>query len=337
MNRKACIWLIVFALAWVGLAAQNTTVTIGRETIVIPQPENSAPALTRSEIREIKPSDSDGMHLWAAFGKKKDVKALTLDDSIPVLPDPLFMVIGVAELDNESLDHEQLQVFKDNVDSANLDLFVVPITMKGMYWESDFGAGFTVELTRPEDDGPMVFLMNLVLIKGKMLIVYSMQNYPDDATLEALQATTIDWAEKIYVANGGVLSDEDWETGYEQVLAELDNVRSTTAASLSGGFEDREVDFVPYDDPPVIIGKIAPDYPDFAKRAHVEGVVILEVEVYDDGVVGEIRVMRSVQSGPGGLDEAAIAAVRSIRFQPGKSAGKPVNTTVIIPIEFKLN
>jgi len=68
----------------------------------------------------------------------------------------------------------------------------------------------------------------------------------------------------------------------------------------------------------------------------VQGTVVLEVEVYDDGAVGEIRVQRSVQSGPGGLDEAAINAVRKIRFKPGRSGGNPVNTTVIIPIEFKL-
>jgi len=44
-----------------------------------------------------------------------------------------------------------------------------------------------------------------------------------------------------------------------------------------------------------------------------------------------------VQPGPGGLDEAAIEAVRKVRFQPGKSSGNPVDTTVIVPIEFKLN
>jgi len=131
-------------------------------------------------------------------------------------------------------------------------------------------------------------------------------------------------------------NDPTLDAKYEQALAELGNVRSTTAASLSGGFEDRMVDFVAYEDPPVIIGSIAPDYPDFAKRARVQGTVVLEVEVYADGVVGDIRVTRSVQSGPGGLDEAAIAAVRKIKFQPGKSGGNPVNTTVIIPIEFKL-
>jgi len=118
---------------------------------------------------------------------------------------------------------------------------------------------------------------------------------------------------------------------YEQALAEIGNIRSTTASSLARDGE--MVNFVPYDDPPVIIGELKPVYPDFAKRARVQGTVVLNVEVYKDGSVGNITVQRSVT----GLDDAAIEAVRKIRFQPGKSSGQPVDTTVIIPVEFRLN
>ena len=93
------------------------------------------------------------------------------------------------------------------------------------------------------------------------------------------------------------------------------------------------VEFVPYEQPPVIVGQLRPEYPDFAKKAKVQGTVVLEVDVYIDGRIGEIRVKRSVP----GLDEAAIEAVRAVKFKPGKTNGKPVNTTVIIPIEFRLN
>jgi len=96
---------------------------------------------------------------------------------------------------------------------------------------------------------------------------------------------------------------------------------------------NQEHEFTPYDQPPVIVGELRPEYPDTAKRARVQGTVVLEVEVYDDGRIGEIRVKRSVQ----GLDESAIEAVRKVKFKPGKAGGKPVNTMVIIPIEFRLN
>ncbi len=120
-------------------------------------------------------------------------------------------------------------------------------------------------------------------------------------------------------------------------LQQFGDLQSTTSSSLSQGDSDKPFDFVPWDDPPVPIGAIKPVYPDFARRAMVQGTVMLEVDVYKDGTVGNIKVLRSVQSGSGGLDEEAIRAVRAIRFQPGKSSGNPVDTTVIVPVEFKIN
>ena len=120
---------------------------------------------------------------------------------------------------------------------------------------------------------------------------------------------------------------------YQDILNRLGNITETTASSLSQ--EDvGPVKFVPYDDPPVVIGSISPVYPEFAKRNGVQGTVVLEVEVLKDGSVRNIHVKKSV---PGGLDEAAIEAIRKVRFQPGKSSGQPVDVLLIIPVEFKLN
>jgi len=94
-----------------------------------------------------------------------------------------------------------------------------------------------------------------------------------------------------------------------------------------------KVEFHLYEDPPQVIGSIKPQYPDAAKRAKVQGTVVLEVEVFKDGSVGQINVKRSVT----GLDQAAIDALKKVKFKPGKLSGKAVNTTVIIPIEFRLN
>lgn len=120
-------------------------------------------------------------------------------------------------------------------------------------------------------------------------------------------------------------------------LQQFGDLQSTTSASMQNTDSDKPFDFVPWDDPPVPIGSIKPEYPDFARRARVQGTVVLEVDIYKDGTPGNINVVRSVQSGPGGLDEAAINSIKSLRFQPGKSSGNPVDTRVIIPVEFKLN
>ena len=121
---------------------------------------------------------------------------------------------------------------------------------------------------------------------------------------------------------------------YEDAISKIGNIYSTNANTSSTVQDDRPVNFVAYDDPPVVIGTIAPEYPDFAKRAKQQGTVVLEVEVLKDGSVRNISVKRSV---PGGLDEAAIAAVRKVKFQPGRSSGQPVDCLVIIPVEFKIN
>lgn len=122
-----------------------------------------------------------------------------------------------------------------------------------------------------------------------------------------------------------------------QALQIFGNYQTTTSASMQADEDELPPGFEPYEDPPVPIGGINVVYPDFAKRAGVKGTVVLEAEVYKDGRVGNVEVLQSVQSGPGGLDEAAIAAVKAARFQPGKMNGNPVNTLVRIPLVFKLN
>jgi len=123
---------------------------------------------------------------------------------------------------------------------------------------------------------------------------------------------------------------------YEQVVAQIGDIFSTSTANVTNKGDELRV-FVEYDDPPVMLGNLNPEYPAFARNAGLQGMVVLEVEVYRDGTIGDIRVRRSLQSGPGGLDESAIKAVRKMKFQPGRSSGQPVDTMVIIPIEFKLN
>ena len=129
------------------------------------------------------------------------------------------------------------------------------------------------------------------------------------------------------------LGTEDVDmAAYESAISQIGNINITTSSSLSQ-IDETPVNFVPYDEPPVVIGKISPVYPEFAKRNKVQGTVVLEVEVLKDGSVRNIRVKRSV---PGGLDEAAIDAVRKTKFQPGRSSGQPVDVLLIIPVEFTL-
>lgn len=95
--------------------------------------------------------------------------------------------------------------------------------------------------------------------------------------------------------------------------------------------------FVIYEVDPFTIKKAPLEYPIFAKNAGIEGDVILQVEVFKDGSVGAIEILKSLMSGPGGLDEAAVNSVKQWEFSPAKSGGKPVACWVTFPVSFSLN
>ena len=83
---------------------------------------------------------------------------------------------------------------------------------------------------------------------------------------------------------------------------------------------------------PQRVVNVAPNYPDVARIAHVEGIVILEAVIGPDGVVRDVRVLRSKPL----LDEAAMAAVRQWRYTPTLLNGTPVAVVMTVTVTFKL-
>ena len=81
-------------------------------------------------------------------------------------------------------------------------------------------------------------------------------------------------------------------------------------------------------------GNPAPVYPMTARRAGREGRTILRVWVSTTGECSEVQIVET--SGTPSLDEAALAAVRRWRFSPATQAGRAVETTITVPIAFKL-
>lgn len=75
-------------------------------------------------------------------------------------------------------------------------------------------------------------------------------------------------------------------------------------------------------------------YPDAARKEGVTGKVFISLRVDIDGAVDSIKVVKSARAD---LDEAALAAIRAVKWVPAKKNGKPVATFVTIPIDFKLD
>ena len=74
---------------------------------------------------------------------------------------------------------------------------------------------------------------------------------------------------------------------------------------------------------PRLLREVKPQYTAQAMRAKIQGEVLLECIVQPDGSVGNIRVVRSLDSAFG-LDQEAIKAARQWRFAPGTRQGQPV-------------
>jgi protein TonB len=86
---------------------------------------------------------------------------------------------------------------------------------------------------------------------------------------------------------------------------------------------------------PVVIRNTPPIYPETARRAGWEGRVTVRVEVSADGLPMSVALQKS--SGYGVLDQAALRAVKSWRFQPRTMGGVAMAGTVDIPVNFTLS
>jgi periplasmic protein TonB len=84
---------------------------------------------------------------------------------------------------------------------------------------------------------------------------------------------------------------------------------------------------------PKRIRYVSPIYPEEARRARIEGVVILDMVVDRNGNVGDVRVLRPLAHG---LTEAAIAAVKQWVYEPSTVDGTAVDVVFTVTVRFGL-
>jgi periplasmic protein TonB len=76
-----------------------------------------------------------------------------------------------------------------------------------------------------------------------------------------------------------------------------------------------------------------PEYSEEARKAKYQGTCVLYVIVGADGRPRDLRVARSLGLG---LDEKAIEAVKTWKFEPALKDGKPVAVAISVEVEFRL-
>ena len=79
--------------------------------------------------------------------------------------------------------------------------------------------------------------------------------------------------------------------------------------------------------------KIEPIYPEGARQANVQGIVILEAVIGTDGTVIEVHAV----GGPDELTPAALEAVQWWRFEPYMVNGQPVQVKTRLAVDFRAN
>jgi len=83
---------------------------------------------------------------------------------------------------------------------------------------------------------------------------------------------------------------------------------------------------------PAILSRVDPLYPELARRARIQGTVVLMMTVDDRGVPMQVRAL----DGHPALQEAAMQAARQWRFEPARLDGRPVAASFRLTLNFRL-
>lgn len=82
----------------------------------------------------------------------------------------------------------------------------------------------------------------------------------------------------------------------------------------------------------MLIHKVAPIYPEQARRNYIQGTVILEAEIDKTGRIANLKLV----SGPKELVDAAVGAVQQWRYRPYTLNNEPVIVQTQVQVNFQL-
>ena len=84
---------------------------------------------------------------------------------------------------------------------------------------------------------------------------------------------------------------------------------------------------------PEKINAPAPQYTEIARKARIQGVVIVQAIIDKEGNVTNVKVLKGL---PMGLEEAAVDAIKQWKFKPATLNGRPVTVYFNLTVNFKL-
>jgi protein TonB len=82
--------------------------------------------------------------------------------------------------------------------------------------------------------------------------------------------------------------------------------------------------------PPVRLKDVEPEYPAIARAARIQGDVVIEATIDEEGKIADARVVKSVPM----LDQAALDAVRQWEYRPYLLNGMPTPVVTTVTVRF---
>jgi len=195
-------------------------------------------------------------------------------------------------------------------------------------------------------------ILEFGLIVSLLLHIFLMQGYKKakvrtaqrSVTLDALKVEEIPQTlqEKQAPAPGRPsvpIASEDETLPEDETIEDtfLDQFREEAPPPPPPEDDGSQLMFYAWDEPPMPIGGFEAIqkrlvYPDIALKAGVEGRVLVYAHIDEKGNVIGTRILQSLEL----CNEAAVEAIRSVKWRPAMQRDKPVKVWVSVPVDFVL-
>lgn len=147
-------------------------------------------------------------------------------------------------------------------------------------------------------------------------------------TPKEAKMTHLTWKHKVLVGSLlVVLPAVSWQYNH--------NPQSPAAPTTSEGKTISSVHSVQFDQPPQVVKRVLPKYPQLARERGMGSIVLIKLKIDEHGRVEEAQVEKSTKPDLG-FEETALTAARQFEFTPAKLKQQPVAAWVMIPFHFKL-
>jgi TonB family protein len=183
-------------------------------------------------------------------------------------------------------------------------------------------------------------------LQGQVWVKLSVSESGDVAGVEVISGDPVlagaavdaakKWKFKPFIKNGkpiAVTTKIPFDFAFADKVSETKEVEPTAEKSPAAGDAPQRVRISQGVSQGLLIRKVNPAYPEEARRAGIQGTVVLQAEITTEGRIANLQVI----SGPKELVPAAIGAVQQWRYRPYLFRGNPVAVETTVQVNFTLS